>query len=446
MEAEPRSSDRHQAVWDAAAGTNELDVQFAREALKGEHLRATILAGLFAAGFVFIGLFDLRGTPPLGEVTPTGFLLGVHAVLLALELGIRRVVTQRLEYAAPLPTGLRFLNVFGETSALTMVLAFVSFRVDAPVHALVLPAASVYFLFILLSTLRLDVRLSLFTGLVAAVEYLMLALYAISRVPEPSGVAPMFLSANFYAGQAAILFSGGALAGLVAWQIRQRTQRAFETARERDQILKVFGQMASPAIVEQLLHEHAGKMTSQRRQVSILFLDIRGFTAFSEMQQPEAVVEYLNTLFEPLVEIVSRHHGIIHQFLGDGFLAVFGAPISHGNDSLHATRAALEIVRYVQAKSRAGHIPPTRIGIGLHAGEALTGMIGSAIHKEYKVTGDVVNVAARLEQLNKRFGSQLLVSDVVWEGTAQDLREEGIDLGWVALEGRAQPVRVHRLA
>lgn len=441
---------RLQAAWEAAKSTSELDVQLARETLKGEHLRATVLAGLLATGFVLIGLyallFDLRGTPLLGEAAPTGFLLAISAALLALELGIRHVVKQRLKRAASLPAGLRYLNGVVEISAVSVALAYVGFRAHAPVHALVLPAVSMYFLLVLLSTLRLEARLSLFTGLVAAIEYLVLALVAINRVPDPSGVAPMFLSARFYAGHAAILFSSGMLAALVAWQIRQRVQRAFVLARERDQILKVFGQMASPAIVEQLLRAHAGDTTGRRRQVAVMFVDIRGFTAFSETQPPETVVAYLNLLFEPLIEIVSRHQGIIHQLLGDGFMALFGAPLSHGNDSLHAARAALEIVRHVEHESRGGRLPPTPIGIGLHAGEALTGMIGSAIHKEYKVTGDVVNVAARLEKLNKQFGSRLLVSGAVWEAVAPDLPAEGVDLGWVPLEGRARPVRVYRLA
>ena len=123
---------------------------------------------------------------------------------------------------------------------------------------------------------------------------------------------------------------------------------------------------------------------------------------------------YLNTLFEFMIASVNRHHGMVHQLLGDGLMAIFGAPLSFGNDAANAVRAALKIVERVQREVEAKGIPPTRIGIGLHAGEVLAGTVGSALHKEYKVTGDVVNLASRIEQLNKEFNTQLLISETVW--------------------------------
>jgi adenylate cyclase len=125
-------------------------------------------------------------------------------------------------------------------------------------------------------------------------------------------------------------------------------------------------------------------------------------------------VAYLNTLFEFMIASVNSNHGIMPQLLGDGLMAIFGAPLSFGNDAANAVRAALEIVERVQREVEAQGIPPTRIGIGLHAGEVLSGTVGSALHKEYKVTGDVVNLASRIEQSNKEFNTQLLISETVW--------------------------------
>jgi len=106
-----------------------------------------------------------------------------------------------------------------------------------------------------------------------------------------------------------------------------------------------------------------------------MFLDIRNFSAFAEKRTPEAVVAHLESLFEFMIEIVNRHHGVINKFLGDGFMAVFGALVSDG------VEAAREIILRVESEVAAANVLPTRVGIGLHAGEAVTGSIGSALRK-----------------------------------------------------------------
>src|SRR5262249_55162180 len=120
-----------------------------------------------------------------------------------------------------------------------------------------------------------------------------------------------------------------------------------------------------------------------------------------------AIVNYLNGLWSKAVDIVNQHHGIVNKFLGDGFMAVFGAPLVMGNHCQNAINAARELVADIKRATDTGEIPPTRIGIGLHSGEALVGNIGSAERREYTVIGDVVNVAFRIEQLNKEVKSSL---------------------------------------
>ncbi len=212
---------------------------------------------------------------------------------------------------------------------------------------------------------------------------------------------------------------------------------------ERAHVIQLFGQHTSPAIVEQLLK--AGPDTAGvRKRVCVMFLDIRGFTSFSERRMPEEVVTYLNQLFDIAIEIVNDSGGIIHQLLGDGFMAIFGAPISQGNDSRFAVESSLEIIRRVREECDAGRLAETRIGIGLHSGEVVAGSVGTAIHKEYKVTGDVVNLAARIESLNKKFDSQLLISEAILENLGADYEAE--EIGEVDVRGRNQPVRLYKLA
>ena len=176
-----------------------------------------------------------------------------------------------------------------------------------------------------------------------------------------------------------------------------------------------------------------------------MFLDIRNFTTFSETRCPQEVVSFLNSLFEFMIEIVNRNNGIINKFLGDGFMAVFGAPFTDGFDCRNAVNASKEIIQKLQNEIAEGNIVPTQIGIGLHTGEAVTGNIGSSQRKEYTIIGDVVNLASRIESLNKQFKSQLLVSDTVKEALGDD-GTDAVSLGKVTVKGRAESVEIFKLA
>jgi adenylate cyclase len=156
-------------------------------------------------------------------------------------------------------------------------------------------------------------------------------------------------------------------------------------------------------------------------------------------------VTYLESLFEFMIEIVNRHHGVINKFLGDGFMAVFGAPLSDGRDCLNGVTAAQEILSRVREEVDRGNVLPTRVGIGLHAGEAVTGSIGSSQRREYTVIGDVVNLASRIEKLNKEFDSQLLISDMVWQ-TLRNYLAEATPMGEVHVRGREEAIQVYQVA
>jgi adenylate cyclase len=236
----------------------------------------------------------------------------------------------------------------------------------------------------------------------------------------------------------------GLLAGFIAGEIRETFSKWIRSMEERNEIIHVFGQHVSPAVVNRLLAQKAG-MESEVRFVCLMFLDIRNFTTFSETRTPAEVVNYLNTLFEFMIDDINRHNGIINKFLGDGFMAVFGAPLSDGQECRNAVAAAIEIIAKVEELSASGRIPPTRIGIGLHAGEAVTGNVGSPQRKEYTIIGDAVNLASRIEQLNKQFNSQLLVSESVWDNLAERTIE-AVALDPIQVKGRQAPVQIFKLA
>src|SRR2546422_1017528 len=126
-------------------------------------------------------------------------------------------------------------------------------------------------------------------------------------------------------------------------------------------------------------------------------------------------------------------------------MAVFGAPLSEGSDCLNGLSAAQEILWRVKEKVDKGRGLPTAVSIGLHAGEAVTGSIGSSLRREYGVIGDVVNLASRIERMNKQFDSQLLTSEAVWQ-TLGEGHTDAIPMGHVQVKGRETPIQIYQVA
>jgi adenylate cyclase len=328
----------------------------------------------------------------------------------------------------------RYAHALFETSLPTAVILYYATN-DGPTEAMLMPSAFVYSIFILLSTLGLDFFLCTFVGLVAAAEYAALAF------------AWGTLDARVM-GKSAVLFVSGVAAGFVARRLRSSFTRAIESVGERARILGVFGQHVSPEIVERLV---AGKaeVKSEQRLVCVMFLDIRNFTSFAESHTANEVVDYLNTVFEPTVDAVVSHHGIVNKFLGDGLMAVFGAPTVEEDASGAAIGAAIDIVKRIEELVAAGKIPATKVGIGLHTGHAVVGNIGSAQRKEYTVIGDVVNVASRIEALNKELGTSVLCSDDTWSAAKANkdaLRDRARAHDDIQIRGKKQAMRVWQLA
>ena len=422
------------------------DAQLMRETLRSERLRATILASVMAVmGLTLFLLSRLDASEFLTSLrqTQTEYtMLWLTGGLVLYELVLRYMLGRLLQSNRRAPLPLRYVNAWLETTIPTLAIILFAQRLE-PMYALVSVAPFVYFLFIILATLRLEFWLCVFTGGIAAAEYVALAWYYLAQGPVTQ-LHPMLRAHAYYGVKGFLMLLAGLAAGFVTVQVKQRIVRALQTVEERNAVVQLFGQHVSPAVLEELLHTPAESSTT-RKNVCVMFVDIRGFTQFAEKRAPEETVAYLNTLFEFMIASVTSHHGMVHQLLGDGLMAIFGAPLSFGNDAANAVRAALEIVERVQREVEAKRIPPTRIGIGLHAGEVLAGTVGSVLHKEYKVTGDVVNLASRIEQLNKEFNTQLLISETVWHA----VRGQGThaaSLGKVPIRGREETVEIFVLA
>ena len=421
--------------------------RLAREILATERFRATLLAVLPTAGMlVFLAVSsaypDALTTLLHGKFDriPVGLFLCAVA---GFEFHVLSATEKMLKSGARPAELRRYVYAFVETSLPTLVIVYYATFLG-PVQALLMPSAFVYFIFILLSTLRLDFALCAFTGLVASVEYAALALFWGSS--DTTVAEPVLTSLPQHLAKACILLVAGIAAGFVAGRLRKSFTRAIESVAERARVLHVFGQHVSPEVVERLVAGQADTK-SELREVCVMFLDIRNFTAFAEKRSAEEVVEYLNTIFDTAVDAVVAHHGIVNKFLGDGLMAVFGAPTAEENPCAAAVDAGLEVLGRIDALAAGARIPPTRVGVGLHAGPAIVGNIGSAKRKEYTVIGDVVNVASRVEAMNKELDSRMLVTEQVWRAAGKtNLKPLDLARDLLQVRGREASVKIFRLA
>ncbi|MDA9405456.1 adenylate/guanylate cyclase domain-containing protein [Bradyrhizobium sp. CCBAU 45384] len=419
--------------------SEEFERELTREVLRTELLR---VQALIATGLVMLVLLTAtflidpaianriwRGTD--GMVREYGLVIG----FLLFEVWVHSQIRRNLKLDRDLPVIRRYIGAFIETSSPTLILILQIRSMGAgPALGFVLPF--VYFIFVILSTLRLDFWLSTFTGFVAASELLAVALYFNSANDDGE---PLIY---FHTVRSAVILLCGVLAGSVGAQLRRQFGASIAAATARDRVTNLFGQHVSPQVVERLMAEGTS-VAGDIRRVAVMFVDFRGFTAGAQSRTPQEVVDRLDGAFAVLVDILDRHGGIVNKFLGDGFLALFGAPLE-ASDAAHRAVAAGREMLIAMDHINAQTSWPLRIGIGIHFGEVVAGNIGSPRRKEYTVIGDTVNFASRLEALNKEFGSQLLISASVREALGED-GEDAVALGEVTVRGYEQPVAVFQL-
>ncbi|MEK6591638.1 MAG: CHASE2 domain-containing protein, partial [Pseudomonadota bacterium] len=216
--------------------------------------------------------------------------------------------------------------------------------------------------------------------------------------------------------------AGAALTGLLALGGRNAYEAALQL-QERRRLRKVFSGYVSPPVMQQIL---AGRLHAvlggEKRFICALFSDIRGYTARSESMTPEDVVSFLNRYFEEAVALIHARGGTVTSFMGDGIMAVFGAPNALDNPCLAAFEAGRDMLRHVarfNAQAAGRGEQPLEIGVGLHAGDAVVGHIGSSTRHDYTAIGDVINVASRLESLTKEAGVPLACSRAVVDNLPQ---------------------------
>ncbi len=416
--------------------------EFRRNLLESEKNRASILMIIFISLSVMYSLLMYIQVPAFsiifGKRDLAIRLLFVLLFLAAYEAVLRLFFKQLISRKITPPLMMRYVNAFIETSIPAVLVLVVSESLNS-FYVLHGPAPFGFFIFIILSVLRLDFYLCLFTGLLAAAEYAALAGYFTYMYTDPTGG---FLSNSLNVLTKSLLLAiSGLAAGFVTTQVKKRTLTSIKTMEEQIRVKNLFGQQVSQEVANELMSIKT-EFAAQRKKVCVMFLDIRDFSLMVEDKDPEEIVKFQNVIFSFMAEIVSKNNGIINQFLGDGFLATFGAPLSFEHDCRNAVNAAAEILDEISRNS-SDLVSGLKAGIGLHAGVVIAGNVGSPERKQYSVTGSVVILASRIEQLNKTYNTRMLISKEVYS-ELDNFKDNFELIGDVFVKGQEEPVTLYK--
>jgi class 3 adenylate cyclase len=222
--------------------------------------------------------------------------------------------------------------------------------------------------------------------------------------------------------------------------LKARIGASLEKKRLRDQQKELVRRFATREVAAEL-DAQGFALGGRRVQATTLFCDIRGFTAMAEKLQPEQTIELLNTYYTLMFDAITGHGGVVNQMVGDGLMAIFGAPLALADPCGSAVRAGLEMLELIELLNheRAG-LPPLRIGIGIASGEVIAGYTGTQDRATYTCVGDAVNVAARLEAHTKDAGRSLLIDDTTCAAIGGSCTTE--TLGPIAVRGHEAAVEV----
>lgn len=281
-----------------------------------------------------------------------------------------------------------------------------------------------------------------------------LAGFAASRLRLTFGMLALLGLAAGYLGFAHLAFSAGILfglllplAGLVITFAAIYGQRYLTEQREKRELKSAFGRYVSSELVDRILDNPAAlRLGGEKKELTLFFSDLANFTAFSEKLPPEDLVEVLNSYLGEMTEIILKSGGTLDKYIGDAIMAFWGAPLPHESPARAAVMAALDQQAALQRMIDSGVLPPdipVRARMGIHTGPVVVGNMGSKNRFNYTAMGDSVNLASRLEGVNKIYGTLICISESTYELVKKDI--EARELDSVAVKGKAKPVKIYEV-
>ena len=224
--------------------------------------------------------------------------------------------------------------------------------------------------------------------------------------------------------------------------LRARVNASLEKKRLRDEQRKLFRTFATKEVADELL-KSGFSLGGKYVDASIMFADIRSFTTYAEKEDPAEIIELLNNYFALMFDAITGYHGTVNQMVGDGFMAIFGAPIYREDHREQAVRAALEMIELLDGfnQQRAAlNKTQIKIGIGIASGRVIAGYTGTQQRATYTCVGDTVNLAARIENHTKEVQRPILIDQYTGEGLPKEIEVE--ELGPMLFKGKQQPINI----
>ena len=252
-------------------------------------------------------------------------------------------------------------------------------------------------------------------------------------------------SGKFYRKEDIKLLNILANQGSVAIENAIRLEEIIEKERVKTKILDAFGKYVTREVRDQILGGHI-PLDGEAKDVTVLFADLRDFTTLAESSSPKDVVKIINGYFSEMADAISKHNGLVLQFIGDEIEAVFGAPLFLNDHPTHAVRAAIEMrerLVFVNKNLEQWGYFPLRHGIGIHTGNVVAANIGSEDRLSYALVGDTVNVASRIQGLNKKFDTDILISATTVERLADNIEVKKLPA--TTVKGKRELVEIFKL-
>jgi class 3 adenylate cyclase len=413
--------------------------------IKGEREIAVFRLVLLAAMAVMVVLMSFLGAG--FNISDIANLIGVGVA--TLYTGLLLLIIERHGYR-------RFLGYVSSVIDILFISAstYLSrYAADSSVASLVSTSSFViYFPIILFSVRRHDPLNTLFTGLLAALSYA--AMIVVMQVEGSFGITMkaagglMIRNDLFNEALKAVMLG---LTGFVGWGAALRFDRLFEDAmaalKEKEQIRDMFGRYVSDELVDKILAKEIA-VEGEKRDATVMFIDIRNFTPLAESIDPKTLIAILNNFFSLCISTITKHGGFIDKFIGDAIMVVFGAPEPDADHSSSAVACAIELSKALGTMNAwvrsLGVTWEFGYGIGINSGEVIVGNIGTETRMEYTALGDAVNVASRLERLTRQLERPILVGEACAKGCAERTDHYSFEGPYNArLKGKSEAVKVY---
>lgn len=415
-----------------------------RNSIQDQQERSEILISIIQ--LVIVSIFGLlyaiapKTFSQEAEFAPVPWVLSLYLAFSLLRLGL--AIKRRL------PDWMLYLSSVVDIALLLgLIWSFHLQYMQPPSFYLKAPTLLYLFIFIAIRALHFDPRFVISTGISAAIGWVLMVVYVVFQDPADNMITRDYVE---YMTSNSILIGAEfdkivsilMVTGVLALALQRARNLLFESVIEGS-AARDLSRFVPEEVAQKVTQSEEGAITGRGEvsDCSILFTDIEGFTTISESLQPEQLIEALNRYFSLIAGPISEYGGVISQFQGDAVLATFNVPRADSDHAANAVRAALAIQSVLEGVEFGDGVAfNTRIGI--NTGSVVGGLVGSGDRVGYTVHGDNVNLTARLEQLNKDYGTRIIVA----QSTVDEIPEgnfEFRELGEVSVRGLLRPVRIY---